>query len=208
MKRKKDKGCGSGSAGQPATAPVLGKRLASVVDADQEQQLDALWLDRAGDTESESDDSQPRASSSLDRLPGGASSSVERLSQAEAIKQFTKVRVASRLAEMNRMDEVATEEAAEMGLLMPRTLEALKSLPAGPLQMGDVLTCRQEVFVKMAEYNELAKVTFTTRHGQKRGHKKNDRGHALTIVATCGDGARGATCQHMIKVHSLDSVCI
>ena len=182
MKRKKDKGCGSGSAGQPATARVLGKRLASVVDADQEQQLDALWLDRAGDTESESDDSQPRASSSLDRLPGG-------------VKKFTKVRVACRLAEMNRMDEVATEEAAEMGLLMPRTLEALKSLPAGPLQMGDVLTCRQEVFVKMAEYNELAKVTFTTRHGQKRGHKKNDRGHALTIVATCGDGARGATLQ-------------
>ena len=195
MKGNKDKGCGSGSAGQPATARVLGKRLASVVDADQEQQLDALWLDRGVDTESESDDSQPRASSSLDRLPGG-------------VKQFTKVRVASRLAEMNRMDEVATEEAAEMGLLMPRTLEALKSLPAGPLQMGDVLTCRQEVFVKMTEYNELAKVTFTTRHGQKRGHKENDRGHALTIVATCGDGARGATCQHMIKVHSLDSVCI
>ena len=195
MKRKKDKGCGSGSAGQPATARALGKRLASVVDADQEQQLDALWLDRGVDTESESDDSQPRASSSLDRLPGG-------------IKQFTKVRVASRLAEMNRMDEVATEEAAEMGLLMPRTLEALKSLPAGPLQMGDVLTCRQEVFVKMAEYNELAKLHFTTRHGQKKLQKKNARGSALTIVATCGDGARGATCQHMIKVHSLDSVCI
>ena len=81
-------------------------------------------------------------------------------------------------------------------------------MPAAPLQMGDVLTCRQEVFVKMAEYNELAKVTFTTRHGQKRGHKKKDRGHALSIVATCGDGARGATCQHMIKVYSLDSVCI
>ena len=185
MKDNKDKGCGSGSAGQPATARALGKRLASVVDADQDQQLEALWLDRGVDTES--DDSQPDASSSLDRLPGGASSSVERLVHREAIKQFTKVRVASRLAEMNRMDEVATEEAAEMGLLMPRTLEALKSLPAGPLQMGDVLTCRQEVFVKMAEYNELAKVTFTTRHGQKRGHKKKDRGHALTIVATCGD---------------------
>ena len=71
MKGNKDKGCGSGSAGQPATARVLGKRLASVVDADQEQQLDALWLDRGVDTESESDDSQPRASSSLDRLPGG-----------------------------------------------------------------------------------------------------------------------------------------
>ena len=176
MKRKKDKGCGSGSAGQPATAPVLGKRLASVVDADQEQQLDALWLDRGVDTESESDDSQPRASSSLDRLPGG-------------VKQFTKVHVAGRLAEMNRMDDVATEEAAEMGLLMPRTLEALKSLPAGPLQMGDVLTCRQEVFVKMAEYNELAKLHFTTRHGQKKLQKKNARGSALTIVATCGDGA-------------------
>ena len=159
MKGKQDKGCGSGSAGQPATARALGKRLASVVDADQEQQLDALWLDRGVDTESESDDSQPRASSSLDRLPGG-------------IKQFTKVRVASRLAEMNRMDDVATEEAAEMGLLMPRTLAALKLLPAAPLQMGDVLTCRQEVFVKMAEYNELAKLHF------------------------------------MIKVHSLDSVCI
>ena len=52
MKGNKDKGCGSGSAGQPATARALGKRLASVVDAYQEQQLDALWLDRAGYTES------------------------------------------------------------------------------------------------------------------------------------------------------------
>ena len=177
MKGNKDKGCGS--AGKPATARVLGKRLASVVDADQEQQLDALWLDRGVDTESESDDSQPRASSSLDRLPGG-------------IKQFTKVRVASRLAEMNRMDEVATEEAAEMGLLMPRTLEALKSLPAGPLQMGDVLTCRQEVFVKMAEYNELAKHT-----GVMDGNKGSQR----MFHETFPEVSLPQTCLHCMSLH-------
>ena len=106
MKGNKDKGCGSGSAGQPATARVLGKRLASVVDADQEQQLDALWLDRGVDTESESDDSQPRASSSLDRLPGGASSSVERLSKAPVARVARAGKALARVARVKALRTV------------------------------------------------------------------------------------------------------
>ena len=37
-----------------------------------------------------------------------------------------------------------------------------------PLSVVDELMCKEEVLVRTAEYNELAKRTFTTRHGIKR----------------------------------------
>ena len=70
-----------------------------------------------------------------------------------------------------------------------------------PLSVVDELMCKEEVLVRTAEYNELAKRTFTTRHGIKRQPQGQTeiccRSTAFSIVVACGSAR---TCQHKIQV--------
>ena len=121
----------------------------------QARELEELRCARDADTESdESETVAPAASSGGVEHAGGM-----KVFRAEHRKKVT--------TEMMRLDKEAEEEAAELGLLMPRTLQALKTLRATaeqegsvvvpPLSAGMVLRCKAEVCVKAAEYKVCVK---------------------------------------------------
>jgi hypothetical protein len=173
----------------PSSAPRHSTQSAMLQQ--QARELEELRCARDADTESdESETVAPAASSGGVEHAGGM-----KVFRAEHRKKVT--------TEMMRLDKEAEEEAAELGLLMPRTLQALKTLRATaqqegsvvvpPLSAGMVLRCKAEVYVKAAEYNELAKRAFSTRHGNKHTRASD----VSCFVASCGGRGR---CDHLIKV--------
>jgi hypothetical protein len=109
----------------PSSAPRHSTQSAMLQQ--QARELEELRCARDADTESdESETVAPAASSGGVEHAGGM-----KVFRAEHRKKVT--------TEMMRLDKEAEEEAAELGLLMPRTLQALKTLRATAQQEGSVV---------------------------------------------------------------------
>ena len=106
---------------------VASKRASRPPDEEEQRKLDSLLRARVVDSDSDDDfvSDEDIIASSASRLP-----------RPDALKAFRKRRLKSSLAEMRRLDKEAEDEAAEMGLLMPRTLLALKALRAAAVAQG------------------------------------------------------------------------
>ena len=95
-----------------------------------------------------------------------------------------------------RMDAAAEESAAERGLLIPSLLAQLKEdQVAGkqPLEDGSEFTCKAELMLKVAAYNELHHKRSTARNGSKNngggGGEISCRNTPADYVAACsGNG--------------------
>jgi hypothetical protein len=68
------------------------------------------------------------------------------------------------------MDAAAEESAAERCLLIPSLLAQLKAdnvAAKQPLEDGSEFTCKVELMLKVASYNELHHTRFTARNSSK-----------------------------------------
>jgi hypothetical protein len=91
-----------------------------------------------------------------------------------------------------RMDAAAEESAAERCLLIPSLLAQLKAdkvVGKQPLEDGSEFTCKAELMLKVAAYNELHHKRFTARNGSKNngggGGEISCRNSPSDYVASC-----------------------
>ncbi len=149
---------------------AAGKRKAHEMTADDQEttrQVELLMSPSDTESEEEAGCSQPAGGEHPAPPPGEQHSGP--WTQARLKKRKLERKKADRVL-AQRMDAAAEESAAERGLLIPSMLAQLKAdNVAGkpPLKDGSEFTCKAELMLKVAAFNELHHRKFTARNGSK-----------------------------------------
>ena len=171
-----------------ADGGAAAKRKAHEMTADDDETVRlVVGMMTPSETESEEESACPQL------LP--AASPGEPWTSAR-LKKRKLERVRADHALYRRMDAAAEESAAERGLLIPSLLAQLKEdQVAGkqPLEDGSEFTCKAELMLKVAAYNELHHKRSTARNGSKNngggGGEISCRSTPADYVAACsGNG--------------------
>ena len=81
----------------------------------------------------------------------------------------------SHIQQAAELDATCEEDAYEEGLLMPRTLAELTSQDSPVLWVGQELSCRAELSLRVAEDCEAQQRFYTANNGQKKGYAYSNK---------------------------------
>jgi len=180
-----------------ADGGAAGKRKAHAMTADDDETVrQVVGMITPSDTESEEESGCPPAASPGEQRSGP-------WTPARLKKRKLERKKADR-ALYRRMDAAAEESAAERGLLIPSLLAQLKEDEVAgkqPLEDGSEFTCKAQLMLNVAAYNELHHKRFTARNGSKNngggGGEISCRNSESDYVASCcGNG----DCTFHVKV--------
>jgi hypothetical protein len=173
-------------------------------DVETVRQVGLLMTPR--DTESEDDSAPPPSAPPPPGDSGQWTSTSARLKKRKLLRQQADRALAQ------RMDAAAEESAAERGLLIPSLLAQLisdnvKGKP--PLKIGSEFTCKAEMMLNVAAFNELHHRRFTARNGSKNegggGGGIWCRNSPFAYVASCGGNS---DCTFLVKVRCVLLLCM
>jgi hypothetical protein len=174
--------------GSPDGPSAAGKRKSHEMTADDVETVRQVGLLMTpSNTESEDDSAPPPSAPPPPGDSGQWTSTLARLKKQKLLCQQANRALAQ------RMDAAAEESAAERGLLIPSLLAQLisdnvKGKP--PLKIGREFTCKAELMLNVAAFNELHHRRFTARNGSKNegggGGGIWCRNSPFAYVASCG----------------------